>query len=92
MDKNKINFRKFKLQELLNDTAYSKRKKAKQDLICLLGVSESTFNRIMYANIGDMQDISVTNMVKVAKYFGITVEELVNNEELVMVGSTILVR
>ncbi|NQU54738.1 MAG: T9SS type A sorting domain-containing protein [Bacteroidetes bacterium] len=63
----------------MNQTPWNKRKETKQEIIALLDISISTFNRIIYTKIGDSQDISYTNMLKLARFFAMKPEDLVNN-------------
>lgn len=92
MTNSKDNFKKFTVQSLLNQTPWNKRKETKQEIIALLGISISTFNRIIYAEIGDSQDISSTNMLKLARYFEVKPEDIVNNEQDYSIGAVKLAR
>lgn len=84
--------RKFRLQEILNNVPYSNRKQIRDELILLMEVSESTFDRILYANEGDKQDISATNLVRMTGFLGIKPEELFFEFPDVSIGNIDLVR
>lgn len=84
--------RKFRLQELLNSVPYSNRKQIRDELIQLMEVSESTFDRILYAKEGDKQDISATNLVRITGYLRIKPEELFFLFPEVSIGNIDLVR
>lgn len=84
--------KKFRLQEYLNNVPYSNRKQVREELILLMEVSESTFDRIIYATEGEKQDISATNLVRVANYLGIKPEDLFQPVTEMSIGNIQLVR
>ena len=90
MRKNKLIIKKFNIQDHLNSVPYFQRQETKLELLKLLNISESTFNRILYANLSDKQDISATNLFKLAKYFDIKAEDLINEPDTIRVGSVVL--
>ena len=88
----KSKVRKFRLQEYLNNVAYCNRKQVRDDLILLMQVSESTFDRIIYAYEGDKQEISATNLVRIANYLGVKPEDLFQPVMEMSIGNIELVR
>lgn len=87
--------KKFKIKELLDSMPYKDRKKKRQELIELMAVSESTFNRVIYANRYDKQDISATNLIKISEFFEVAPADVLNEtmeEDFPYVGKTILVK
>jgi len=79
--------KKFNIKELLDSLPYNKRNKAREELISLMNISESTFERIIYATQGDKQEITATNLIKVANYFNVTAESILNKEEEIKIGN-----
>ncbi len=92
MNKSNKKERKFKLQEMLNNTPYVNRKQVRNDLVSLMEVSESTFDRILYAVQGEKQDISSTNLVRLACYFDVRPEELLQTTPDFTIGKLDLVK
>ena len=84
--------KKFRLLEYLNNVPYGMRKQAREELILLMEVSESTFDRILYAQEGDKQDITATNLVRVANYLQIKPEDLFQPVTEMSIGNIQLVR
>lgn len=82
--------KKFKILELINNARFSERKKVKKEVFDLLEVSETTFKRILYATIGDGQEISATNLMKLSQYFGVPAEELMNEGDTISIGSDLV--
>lgn len=84
--------RKFKLYELISNLPGSKGSKTKKELILLLGISKATFERILYAKIGDKQEISGTNLIRVAEYFDVDPKRIMNIPDRFFIGKIELVR
>ena len=92
MSNNKEKMKKFRMLEYLNNVSYASRKHVRSELIMIMEVSESTFDRILYAKKGDKQDISATNLVRIAGYFDIKPEELFQPLPEISIGNIELVR
>lgn len=82
---NKISLsdKKFKIKELIECQHPSLRKIIRQDLINQLGVSERTFERILYAKKGSKQEISATNLIIIANYFDIDPRTIIDVNNIV---------
>lgn len=74
--------KKYNICELLDSLPYRERKKARKKLIQTMNVSNSTFERILYAEVGSEQKLDSINLLKVARFFDVSPEQIVNNIEL----------
>lgn len=73
--------KKFTILEMLDNMTVSDKRKARKDLVKLMEISTSTFERILYAKLNDRQEISATNLIRVAEYFKKDPAELINIDE-----------
>lgn len=72
---------KYRIREFLNKVEYKHRAKAKKDIAYLLGVSERTLERKMFAAKTDKQEISAGELFLLSGYFSVEPKQLMNFSE-----------
>ena len=69
---------KYNIQEYLNQVPSGQVKAAKAELVARLGISDRQFRRLCKGE----SEVKVDHLVVVADFFGISIDELINKEQI----------